>query len=364
MVSFPKTRQKDFICLFSFQQTIQQIIFLLDVTLAHKSLTGFLVDFDFDPIFSLDPDDKPLEKRYVHNSSFNPTSVIPESGKTNLGSVVLSKEDVDQDFTGVRLAEFVQGHCFLDLLIGLNRVSNSKWQHQKKMQIQDCMYSSWGQIFWWWWQGLLRAVNDTHGKGLCQLQQFWESSNWIRNGRNNSLRGHFRNSVVVWGCVQEMLQVPPSQQGSDFMSNRTPLELFPHAFPLVFPHVFLDFLHVFLQLVRGQLQLHQSSILELCDCHLLTTPSLQTFPHNKHLTLSVLLGFGQIPYSQPISFDFLLTPVAVDSVEGFDFIPETLEAICLLLVKKRRTRRCDGGCTLSPLTGDERSSQTERQSER
>ncbi|KAL4579496.1 hypothetical protein LXL04_015645 [Taraxacum kok-saghyz] len=37
--------------------------------------------------------------------------------KTNLGSVVLSKEDVNQAFTGVRLAEFVQGHCFLDLFI-------------------------------------------------------------------------------------------------------------------------------------------------------------------------------------------------------------------------------------------------------
>ncbi|KAL4567805.1 hypothetical protein LXL04_023400 [Taraxacum kok-saghyz] len=36
---------------------------------------------------------------------------------TNLGSVVLSKEDVNQAFTGVRLAEFVQGHCFLDLFI-------------------------------------------------------------------------------------------------------------------------------------------------------------------------------------------------------------------------------------------------------
>ncbi|KAL4580362.1 hypothetical protein LXL04_016553 [Taraxacum kok-saghyz] len=31
-VSFPKTRLKDFICLFSFQQIIQQIMFLLDVT--------------------------------------------------------------------------------------------------------------------------------------------------------------------------------------------------------------------------------------------------------------------------------------------------------------------------------------------
>ncbi|KAL4588646.1 hypothetical protein LXL04_001538 [Taraxacum kok-saghyz] len=51
------------------------------------------------------------------------------------------------------------------------------------------------------------AGNDPREKGLYQVQHCWERSIWIRNVKNNKPRGHFRETVADWGCVQEKMQI-------------------------------------------------------------------------------------------------------------------------------------------------------------
>ncbi|KAL4557208.1 hypothetical protein LXL04_035381 [Taraxacum kok-saghyz] len=53
----------------------------------------------------------------------------------------------------------------------------------------------------------MRAGNDPREKGLYQVQHCWERSIWIRNVKNNRPRGHFRETVADWGCVQQKMQI-------------------------------------------------------------------------------------------------------------------------------------------------------------